>query len=85
MDRRTGTGYLINGEERYAYFEKDSWFKLGKSMWRKHQSIFQDHVKYIHNDIVKPSRVGIFYDNDWDYEIQNLDKNLPQTLMKGGE
>ena len=32
---------------------------LGKSVWKNHRSVFQDHVKYIHNDILKPSIVGI--------------------------
>ena len=47
-----GTDYSV--AERCIEFEKDIWFKLGKSMWKKHQSVFQYHVKYIHNDIVKP-------------------------------
>ena len=47
------------GEDRCIDFEKNIWFELGKSIWKKHWSIFQDHVKYIHNDIVKPFRVGI--------------------------
>ena len=30
-------------------------------MWRKHQSIYQDHMKYIHNDILKPFQVKIIH------------------------
>ena len=51
----------------------------------KHQSIFQDHIKYIHDDNVKPFRVGIIYYNDWVYEMHNLDKYLPPPRMKVGE
>ena len=47
------------GMDKCINFDKDIWFKLGKSMRKKHWSVFQDHVKYIHNDIVKPFRVGI--------------------------
>ena len=28
-------------------------------MWRKHQSVYQDHLKYIRNDILKPLCVEI--------------------------
>ena len=42
-------------------FETEIYFKLGKSMLKKHRSVFQDHVKYIHNDILKPLRVGILH------------------------
>ena len=42
------------GVDMYINFKKDVWFMLLKSMWKKHQSVFQDHVKYIHSDIVKP-------------------------------
>ena len=52
-------GDTINGEETYKEFEKDLWFELDKSMWRKHQLLFQYHVKYIHNNIVNFFRVRI--------------------------
>ena len=35
----------ISGAEHCAYFEKELWFELGKRMWRKHRSVFQDNVK----------------------------------------
>ena len=55
------------GEDGYSYlvlekcvnFEKEPWFELGKCIWRKYISLFQDHLKDICNDIVKPFRVGI--------------------------
>ena len=31
--------------ENCVEFEKDLWFDLGKCMWRKHRSVFQDHLK----------------------------------------
>ena len=33
--------------------ERELWFELVKCMWRKHQSVYQDHIKYVHNAIVK--------------------------------
>ena len=52
---------MFSGPERCAYFDKELWFKLGKSVWSKHRSNFQDHVKYIHNYIVDPFRFGIVH------------------------
>ena len=40
--------------------EKDICFEFGKCIWRKHRSVFQDHLKYIHNDIVNPFCVEFF-------------------------
>ena len=85
MDGNDGTGYPINGEERCAYFEKEFWFKFGKSMWRKKRSIFQDHVKYLHNDIVNPFRVGITQYAEHVRDMHYLAKYLPPTLMKRDE
>ena len=47
-------GYAYLEVDKCIDFEKEVWFKLGQSMWNKHQSVFQNHVKYIHNDTVKP-------------------------------
>ena len=54
-----GDAYLVL--EKCVEFEKELWSELGKLIWRKHRSVFQDHLKYIHNDIVKPFRVGILH------------------------
>ena len=54
-------------------------------MWRKHQSTFQDHVKYTHNDIVKPFSFSIPQFSEQVREMHNLAKYLPPPLMKGGE
>ena len=37
-------------------FYEEIWFDLGKIMWKKYQCVLHDHVKYILNDIVKPSK-----------------------------
>ena len=31
--------------DKSANFEKDIWFNLGNCMWRKHQSVYQDHLE----------------------------------------
>ena len=51
-------------------------------MWRKHCSLFQDHVKYIHNDIVKHSRVRILQYAELDREMNDLAKYLTPPQMK---
>ena len=52
-------------------------------MWRKHQSVYQDHLKYIPNDIVKPFHVKILRHTDQVREMNALEKYLHPTLMKG--
>ena len=59
MDRCDAAGEPTRGTERCSCFDKDLWFELGNIIWRKNRSIFKDHVKYIHYDIVKTFRVGI--------------------------
>ena len=79
------------GYDRHAYlaldkcvdFEREIWFELGKCMWRKHRSVYQDHLKYIPNDIVKPFHVKILRHTDQVREMNALEKYLHPTLMKG--
>ena len=52
-------GTVYSGVDSCIDSGKDIWLVLGNIMWKKHRSVFQDHVKYIHNDIVKHSRVRI--------------------------
>ena len=54
-------------------------------MWRKHRSNFQDHVKYIHNEILKPFIVGIIQYADHIHEMHDIGKYLPPSSMKGQE
>ena len=49
--------HVNTGAECCAKSYIEQLFDLGKSMWKKHSSVFQDHDKYIHNDIVKHFRV----------------------------
>ena len=79
------------GYDKHAYlsrdkcfvFERDLWFELGKFMWSKHQSVYQDHMKYICNDIVNTFKVKILCYTDHVHEMHYLDKYLPPSLMKG--
>ena len=67
-----------------AYFEKDLWFELVKSMWCNHSSTFQDHVKYIHNDIVKPFRFLTLQYAECIHDMNDIPKYLPAPSMKHG-
>ena len=51
-------------------------------MCKKHRRVFQDHVKYIHNDIVKPSRVVILQYTKRVHDIHYIVKYLPPPSMK---
>ena len=57
-------GIVYNGDDylvlyKCVNFKRELCFELGKCMWRKHHSVFQEHLKYICDDIVKLFRVGI--------------------------
>ena len=52
-------------------------------MRRKHRSVYQDHLKYIRNDIVKPFGVKILRYDERVREIHDLEKYLPLPSMKG--
>ena len=51
-------------------------------MWRKHQIVYQDHMKYIWNDITKPFRVKILRYTKRMREIHDLAKYLHPPSMK---
>ena len=51
-------------------------------MWRKHRIVYQDHMKYIRNDIVKPLKVKMLRYNERILEMNDLAKYLPPPLMK---
>ena len=54
-------------------------------MRRKHRSILQDHVRYIHNDIVNPFIFGIIQHAKRVSEMHYLAKYLHPPLTKGQE
>ena len=52
-------------------------------MWRKHQSVYQDHMKYVCNDIVKPFKVKILRYAKRVRDMNDLLKYLPPPSMNG--
>ena len=76
---------MYSGPDRCSNNEKDIWFKFGNIMWRKHRSILQEHIKYIHNYIVNNFWVGILHYAENVRKIHDLTKYLPPTSMKGRE
>ena len=52
-------------------------------MWRKHRSLYQDHMKYVRNDIVKPFKVKILRYSERVCEMHDLANYLPPPSMKG--
>ena len=51
-------------------------------MWRKHCSVYQDHMKYVRNGIVKLVKVKILCYSDHVREMHDLSKYLPPPPMK---
>ena len=52
-------------------------------MWSKHRSAYQDHMKHVRNDIVKPFKVKILRYAERIREMHDLENYLPPSLMKG--
>ena len=85
-DKIDGVGYdgdAYLGLDKCVNFEKEIWFDLGKAMRRKHRSVFQNHLKYISNGIVKPFYVKIIHYSERVVDMHDLAKQLPTPLMKG--
>ena len=83
VDTIDRSGGPISGLGQCTYFEKDFWFELVNCMWSKHHRVFQYHLKYIHNDIVNPSHVGILRYAGHVQDMHDLEKHLTPHLMKG--
>ena len=52
-------------------------------MWRKHRSVYQDHLIYICNNILKPFRVEILRYAEQVQEMHDLAKHLHTLSLKG--
>ena len=84
--KKDTTGY--DGHEYLTWdkcieFNRELWCELGECMWRKHQNVYQDHMKYICNDIVNTLKVKILYYAERVREMHELAKYLPPPSMKG--
>ena len=84
VDFIDSSGYMLLVWDRCDYFEKEIWFELGNSMWRKHQITFQDHVKYIQDYIVKHFRFSIIQYAEKFLNMHDLGKYLSPPSTKGG-
>ena len=80
VDGRNSDGDPTSGAGWYEDFEEELWFDLGKSMLRKHRSVFEDHAKYIRNGILKTYMVGIHQCAEKVREIHDLAKFLTPPL-----
>ena len=76
-----GHDYLAR--DKCVNFERELWFVLGDCMWRKHQSVYQDHMKYVCNDILKPLKFKILRYAERVREMHNLSNYLPPPTIKG--
>ena len=85
-ERKDVTGYDVDaylGIDKCANLDKELWIKLGNCMWRKHQSVYQDHLIYICNNILKPFRVEILRYAEQVQEMHDLAKHLHTLSLKG--
>ena len=64
-------------------FERELWFELGECIWRKHRSVYQDHMKYVRKYIVELFKVKIIRYAERMREMYYLYKYLPPPSIKG--
>ena len=76
-------GDMISGKYCCEEFQKYLRLNGGKCTWKKHWYAFQDHVKYINNNIVKPFRVKILQQDKFVCEMHDLSKYLTLSSNKG--
>ena len=67
--------------DKCVNFERGLWFELWKCMWRKHRSVYQDHMNYVCNDIVKPFKLKILRYAERMHGMHDLAKYLPPPSM----
>ena len=67
-------GHLYLAIDKCVDFERELWFELENCMWRKHQSVYQDHMNYVCNNIVKPFKVKILCYAERVHEMHDLAK-----------
>ena len=78
-------GVVTTDKKCYNYIECRLWFQLGKSMWKKHHRVFDDHVRYFTNDIRNNFKVKILHFYEHVYEIFDLAYYLSLTNKNGEE
>ena len=83
MDTTGYDGHVYLARKKCVKFERELCFDLGKCMWRKHRSIYHNHMKYIHNDIVKTFKVKILCYAERVRDMHDLAKYHPTPSMKG--
>ena len=64
-------------------FDREIWFELGKCMWRNNRRVYQDHMEYICNDIVKPLKVKILRYTERVRDMHELAKYFSPPSIKG--
>ena len=79
--RYDGHDYLAR--DKCVDSKRDLWLELEKCMWRKHRSVYQDHIYYVCKYSVKPFKVKILCYAERIRDMYDLDKYLPPPSMKG--
>ena len=76
-------GHPFLSRDKCVDFKREIWFELGKYMWRKNRSVYQDHMKYIRNDIVKPFKVKILRYANRVRDMNDLEKYPTPPSING--
>ena len=83
IDTTVYDGYTYLDIDMWVNFERELWFELGNWMWRKHRSVYQDHMMYVRNYILKPFKVKTPRYAKRMHGMHDLAKYLTPPSMKG--
>ena len=77
-----GDGYAIPVKDRCIELDKYLWFVLSRSMWNRHQNLFNGNVYYLINYMHKPFNIGFLEYAENIHEVFEMDKILPTPRRK---
>ena len=76
-------GYEILCMTQCNEIKQDLWFQLGKLMWRKYLSVFNQNINYNNNDIHNPYKAVILQYAEREREMNGLYYFLTPLVNKG--
>ena len=83
MDTIGYEGHDYSARDKCVDFGRALWLELGDCMCRKHWSVYQDHMKYVRNENVKPFKIKTLRYSENVCEMHEIAKCLPTTLING--
>eukprot|EP00979_Chaetoceros_neogracilis_P003013 scaffold512_cov305-Chaetoceros_neogracile.AAC.3 len=72
------------GDQKCVDFEHLVMFKMHQSAWDSHQDVYEDHINYLMNDVVKPFTMDVKTMNQRFKELRKLTEYIPPPSKRDG-